>query len=81
MQAEERRTDNNNSEIQGDGPSPHDTKCSSKTDGSENSDEFNEESGHKPARNMMQEDHAEDQMRHIGKRSVNEQHDEMEHEQ
>ncbi len=60
MQAEEKRTDNDNSEIQGDGPCPNDKKYSSKTDGSENS---------------------EDQMRHLGKRSFNDQHDEMKHEQ
>lgn len=45
----------------------------------ENSHEFHEESGHKPAENMLHHDHSEDPEQHAGEKSGHDHHEEGEH--
>lgn len=78
MQAGEKGMDTDSSKIQVNEPSPHDNKHNSRREMSGSSHELHEKSGHKPAGNMLHEDHAEDQMRHGEEKSHDhEQHKEM----
>jgi len=81
MQAEEKGMDTDSSKIQVNGSSPNDKKHNSRGEMSGNSHEFHEESGNKPAENMVYEGHAEDQEQHAGEKSELGQHEEMKHEQ
>ena len=80
MQAEEKRTDTDSSKVQANESSlsdnEHILRKNSGKEMSGNSHELHEESGSKPAENMLHEGHPEGQAGHAGKKPGHEQHSE-----
>ena len=72
MQTEEKEIEIDISKIQTNVSPPQSKKYNSEGEMSKNSNEFHEESGHKPAVNALHHDHSEDPELHAGEKSGNE---------
>ena len=79
MQTTKKGNNTDSSKIQVTEPSSSNKKHNYGRKILENSHEFHEESGHKPAENMLHHDHSEDPEQHAGEKSGHDHHEEGEH--
>ncbi len=79
MQTTKKGNNTDSSKIQVTEPSSSNKKHNYGRKILKNSHKFYEESGHKPAENMLHHDHSEDQEQHAGEKSGHDHHEEGEH--
>ncbi len=79
MQTTKKRNNTDSSKIQVTEPSSSNKKHNYGRKILKNFHKFYEESGHKPAENMLHHDHSEDQEQHAGEKSGHDHHEEGEH--